>query len=144
MKSVEFLNADEGLKPVPPGDEHSTILTVAPLKQATSDEDDGIVLALRGRSTLCARSDGQVKWARRVGIDTATLPVRVPAKAPNPASILVVSAERHAHRAGRGWQGIVGLWPRQTIVRPTAGRRARRGPARLCTNLSMARFMSSS
>ncbi len=92
--SVQYTATDEGLKAVPPTEEHSSIWIVAPVKRAVDAVDDGNVLALaRGVLYGLRRSGGQMRWARRVGIDTATLPVRVPPKAPYPEAILVVSAD---------------------------------------------------
>jgi outer membrane protein assembly factor BamB len=52
------------------------------------------VLALaRGVLYALRPSDGSVRWATRVGIDTTVLPVRLPARAPVPAILLVASSD---------------------------------------------------
>ncbi len=56
--------------------------------------EEKIVLALvRGVLYGQHRDTGDVLWARRVGIDTTMLPVRVPASGANPELILVISAD---------------------------------------------------
>ena len=56
--------------------------------------DDKIVLALtRGVLYALMQSNGEVKWAMRVGIDTTALPVRVPARDANLERILVLSSD---------------------------------------------------
>jgi outer membrane protein assembly factor BamB len=56
--------------------------------------DDQVVLALaRGVLYALDAGNGRVKWATRVGIDTNTLPTRVPARDPLPERILVLSAD---------------------------------------------------
>jgi outer membrane protein assembly factor BamB len=62
--------------------------------QSKPPDDDPVVLALvRGVLYALNRSNGQTKWAVRVGVDTTDLPVRVPAAVGIPERILVVSAD---------------------------------------------------
>lgn len=57
-------------------------------------EDERLVLALvRGVLYGLAQDTGAVRWATRVGIDTSTLPVRVPATLVHPEMFLVLSAD---------------------------------------------------
>src|SRR5207248_2129182 len=56
--------------------------------------DGKIVLALaRGVLYALDQGTGRVRWAQRVGIDTASLPVRVPATASSKERILVLSSD---------------------------------------------------
>jgi hypothetical protein len=56
--------------------------------------NDPVLLALvRGVLYALAQSNGEVIWAMRVGIDTATLPVRVPAAGSRPEMVLALSAD---------------------------------------------------
>ncbi len=56
--------------------------------------DDSVVLAVvRGVLYALNRTNGQTKWAVRVGVDTTDLPVRVPAAVGIPERILVLSAD---------------------------------------------------
>jgi hypothetical protein len=56
--------------------------------------DDPVVLAVvRGVLYALGRTNGQTKWAVRVGVDTPDLPVRVPAAVGIPERILVLSAD---------------------------------------------------
>ncbi len=75
-------------------------LLFAPLLPTASPgsaaENDPIVLALvRGVLYALRRSNGELKWATRVGIDTTVLPQRVPASAASPERLLVLSADTH-------------------------------------------------
>ncbi len=55
---------------------------------------DPVVLALaRGVLYALGQSDGRVRWAMRVGIDTTALPVRVPARVGSLERILVLSSD---------------------------------------------------
>jgi outer membrane protein assembly factor BamB len=93
-KGVVYKKVNQELKVDETAPDYANILTVAPVKRSTATGDNGIVLALaRGVLYALRRSDGQLQWWRRVGIDTATLPVRVPAKDPNPELFLVASAD---------------------------------------------------
>jgi hypothetical protein len=57
-------------------------------------DNDPVVLALvRGVLYALAQSNGEIVWAMRVGIDTATLPVRVPAAGGRPEIVLALSAD---------------------------------------------------
>jgi hypothetical protein len=57
-------------------------------------DNDAVVLALaRGVLYALKRSNGQVKWTMRVGIDTTALPVTVPARVGSRERILVLSAD---------------------------------------------------
>jgi outer membrane protein assembly factor BamB len=59
-----------------------------------ADDDDPIILALaRGVLYALKQSNGQIKWAMRVGIDTTVLPERVPATEFSPERLLVLSAD---------------------------------------------------
>jgi outer membrane protein assembly factor BamB len=56
--------------------------------------DDSVVLSLiRGVLYAHSRQTGATLWFVRVGIDTTTLPIRVPATAANPERILVLLAD---------------------------------------------------
>jgi outer membrane protein assembly factor BamB len=93
-KGVVYKKVNQELKVDETAPDYANILTVAPVKRSTATGDNGIVLALaRGVLYALRRSNGQLQWWRRVGIDTATLPVRVPAKDPNPELFLVASAD---------------------------------------------------
>jgi outer membrane protein assembly factor BamB len=57
-------------------------------------DNDPVVLALvRGVLYALAQSNGEIVWAMRVGIDTSTLPVRVPAAGGRPEIVLALSAD---------------------------------------------------
>jgi outer membrane protein assembly factor BamB len=82
--------------PSRPEDEYDS-LTFVPLvggAPGSAPEDDPIVLAL-GRGVLYAlkRSNGEMKWAKRVGIDTTVLPHVVPASLGSSERLLVMSAD---------------------------------------------------
>jgi outer membrane protein assembly factor BamB len=61
---------------------------------ARAPPGDPVVLSLvRGVLYAHALSTGEVRWVVRVGVDTTTLPVRVPATASSPERILVLLAD---------------------------------------------------
>ena len=69
----------------------SLLPTAAP---GNAPEKDPIVLALvRGVLYALKQSNGELKWAIRVGIDTTVLPQRVPASQASPELLLVLSAD---------------------------------------------------
>jgi hypothetical protein len=84
-------------RPVPRDDTEPSVV-IDPLLQGTpggTPAGDPIVLALaRGVLYALHKSNGSVKWARRVGIDTTTLPIRVPASSVARERILVLSSDR--------------------------------------------------
>ena len=71
---------------------------VRPAKPAAEGKRAALALA-RGVLYALDQSTGQELWATRVGIDTATLPVRLPATPPAPELFLVLSADHHRRAA---------------------------------------------
>lgn len=66
------------------------------------------------------QGSGRVHWAMRVGIDTASVPVRLPATASTPEIFLVLSAERNTLRAVEAQSGEP-LWEHR-LSAPCLGR----------------------
>jgi hypothetical protein len=60
---------------------------------AEAGEDDTLLALSRGVLYFLRKSTGRVKWAVRVGIDTTTLPVRVPATLGSVERVLVLSSD---------------------------------------------------
>jgi outer membrane protein assembly factor BamB len=61
---------------------------------STAPANDPVVFSLcSGVVYAHAVSNGEVRWAMRVGIDTHTLPVRMPARPPQPEIALVLSTD---------------------------------------------------
>jgi outer membrane protein assembly factor BamB len=97
LKSVTYEAGGE-LGPAPPRSDESVPSVVFDQlmagKPGGARADDPVRLALaRGVLYALRQGNGSIKWARRVGIDTTALPVRVP---PSPASserILVLSSD---------------------------------------------------
>ncbi len=70
----------------------ASLLPTAAPGQAKSN--DPVVLALvRGVLYALKKSNGELKWAKRVGPDTTVLPIRVPQTASSPELFLVLSAD---------------------------------------------------
>jgi hypothetical protein len=98
LESVKYQPAKDAPPPPPqpPGDD-GEVMVFAPLLQAFPDKappNDPIVLALvRGVLYALKQSNGELKWATHVGIDTTVLPQRVPRSAISPELILVLSAD---------------------------------------------------
>lgn len=98
LESVVYQEAKDAppLPPQPPGDEGEELL-FAPLLRTSANErpaKDPIVLALvRGVLYALKQSNGELKWATHVGIDTTELPQRVPETVITPELFLVLSAD---------------------------------------------------
>jgi len=80
------------------GEDVEAGLLVQPVVAASGDgpklSADRVVFALaRGVLSAMRQSDGDIQWARRVGIDTAHLPLRVPRAGSTPELALVLSAD---------------------------------------------------
>lgn len=95
LEQVKYTDEPIKLPPVPGDTSRSIIITPRTVGvSAVAPDDDRIVLALaRGVLYGLAQTTGDIRWALRVGVDTATLPVRVPATAANPELFLVMSAD---------------------------------------------------
>jgi hypothetical protein len=97
LRRVEYVRDP----PPPPGtgagEETEPTILFDPLTRGSPGEaprGDPIVLALvRGVLYALKQSNGEVKWATRVGIDTTALPVRVPAGIGSTERILVLSSD---------------------------------------------------
>jgi len=82
---------------------------------------NGVVLALaRGVLYALAENDGRLLWWTRVGIDTTTLPVRLPAGETNPEVVLVLSSDSNTLTARVAQTGAA-LW-RYDLGAPCLGR----------------------
>src|SRR5262249_49271511 len=96
LKSVKYTRETVEAKKGP-GEEDEPAILIDPLIAGTPGKptrDDGIVLALsNGVLYALKRSSGKAGWAVRVGIDTMTLPVRVPARVGQSERILVPSSD---------------------------------------------------
>jgi outer membrane protein assembly factor BamB len=97
LKGVGYRPAGADLaSPAFRGDD-APLLVVAPRLDAPpgrAPKDDPVVLALaRGLLYALRQSNGQIKWVMRVGVDSAALPVRVPAEGASPERILALSAD---------------------------------------------------
>jgi outer membrane protein assembly factor BamB len=79
------------------GEDFEPSLVVNPLLRGVPPQrhpNDPVVLALvRGVLYALAQSNGEVVWAMRVGIDTTSLPVLVPASGGRPEMVLALSAD---------------------------------------------------
>jgi outer membrane protein assembly factor BamB len=97
LKSVTYTPRPEVLTRSRLAEDREPGLLVNPMIQGITParrENDPVVLALvRGVLYALAQSTGDVIWAMRVGIDTASLPVRLPAVGGRPEMVLVVSAD---------------------------------------------------
>lgn len=88
------------------------------VKAGASNE---VVFALvRGILYALDEENGQVRWATRVGIDTATLPVRLPASATSPEIVLVLSSDTNMLTARDALTGQA-LW-HHDLKSPCLGR----------------------
>jgi outer membrane protein assembly factor BamB len=99
LASVVYQPAGEVPAPPPQlGIDDADVMLFAPLvppaAPGRAPPNDPIVPALaRGVLYALKQSNGELKWATRVGIDTTVLPLRVPASAFSPELLLVLSAD---------------------------------------------------
>jgi hypothetical protein len=99
LASVVFHPAkDAPAPPPPPSVDNGEVMLFAPLLRSSAPTkappNDPVVLALdRGLLYALKQSNGELKWATRVGIDTTVLPQRVPASDISPELLLVLSAD---------------------------------------------------
>jgi outer membrane protein assembly factor BamB len=96
LRSVKYDKVAAPRKFAGRGEEDEPAILFAPLIEGSprKTRDQGIVLALaRGVLYALEQSSGRARWARRVGIDITTLPVRVPARAGSRERILVLSSD---------------------------------------------------
>ena len=97
VASVKYILEPIDLKTKHRGEETEPAILFDPLVQGApgnAPANEPIVLALvRGVLYAQKQSSGQVKWAVRVGIDTTSLPVRVPARIGSSERILVLSSD---------------------------------------------------
>jgi outer membrane protein assembly factor BamB len=79
------------------GEDTAPSMVVEQLVQGTAPprrESDPVVLALaRGVLYALSRTNGEIVWTMRVGIDTTALPVRLPAAGSRPELVLALSAD---------------------------------------------------
>jgi PQQ-like domain len=92
---VDYIPATDQPKLPPPEEQQSCILVNASTGRGTAGLQPGKHVLALARGVLYAlnRDTGQADWAMRVGLDTTTPPVRVPAAAGVPELILVLSAD---------------------------------------------------
>ena len=109
----------------PPGEDTARTLLVAPRLDPPGGPQrnaDGVVFALaRGVLYALHERDGHVLWFVRVGIDTATLPVRLPRGEANPRElVLVLSSDTNTLTARDALTGQA-QW-QYTLSAPCLGR----------------------
>ncbi|MCS6849593.1 MAG: PQQ-binding-like beta-propeller repeat protein, partial [Gemmataceae bacterium] len=101
IAEVAYVPAQDSKPMAPPSQEEQTLLFVPRLTTRPSasevPETPAVVFALvQGRLYALAGHSGEVLWTTSVGVDTATLPVRIPASSVHPEMVLVVSSDIHA------------------------------------------------
>ncbi len=96
VKGIRFLSATAETDPSTPRqleDSEASLLLdplVAGMRRAAIDEGALVLAVARGVLYALYPSNGQIKWAMRIGIDTANLPVRLPPTATHPNERLLV------------------------------------------------------
>jgi outer membrane protein assembly factor BamB len=97
QESVKYEPAGGGARRPPRAEDLEPSVVLDPLVGGTpggAPANDAVVLALaRGVLYALKRSNGEVKWTMRVGVDTTALPVTVPAQVGSRERILVLSAD---------------------------------------------------
>jgi outer membrane protein assembly factor BamB len=95
LDEVRYTPSQEKLLPPSKKTAERGLVMVPPVAGPTAPTaDEGVVFALaRGVLYALAKRDGKFLWAARVGIDTSTLPVRLPAGETTPEIALVLSSD---------------------------------------------------
>ena len=99
LDQIKFVPADPQEKlPILEGDALPSLSVTPSLKAERAVlGSKSLVLALaRGVLYALEPAKGEVRWVKRVGIDTRRLPLRVPADALTPELALVVSSDQHS------------------------------------------------
>ncbi|MBI3407124.1 MAG: PQQ-binding-like beta-propeller repeat protein [Planctomycetes bacterium] len=110
--SVVFVPANpyEKQKPIAEDDVASVYVAPALGKSIGAPTRSGVVLAqVSGVLHALEPSRGEVRWVRRVGVDTSILPLHVPATALLPERYLVLSSDSTSLTAVEAETGVV-LW----------------------------------
>ncbi|MGL4553423.1 MAG: PQQ-binding-like beta-propeller repeat protein, partial [Gemmataceae bacterium] len=121
LSSVRYVR--EGAAAAAVEEDDQPALLVGPLLAGTPGNatDGGTVLALaRGVLYGLSHNNGRIRWARRVGIDTTTLPARVPAGFGNGERVLALSSDTSTLDALDPADGTT-LW-RYRLGTPSLGR----------------------
>jgi outer membrane protein assembly factor BamB len=97
-EQIKFVPANPETKRAILSDDAFPSLSVTPtVKEGTVAVTQPLVLSLaRGVLYVLEPSKGEIRWVRRVGIDTHLLPLRVPADAITPELLLVVSSDQRS------------------------------------------------
>ena len=111
-EQVKFVPADPASKPASFADDALPSLSVAPsvkAEQAALGTHPLILSLARGVLYALDPATGNVRWVRRVGIDTNVVPLRVPADAITPELLLTLSSDQPSLSALVADTGAV-LW----------------------------------
>ncbi len=115
LQSVRFLPAENAPPPLrSTEDEQSDLVVDAPLVKQPGVADSGDLVFAQARGVLYAlsASTGATRWARRVGIDTAQLPIRLRPTPAVPTERLLVLTTDPPSLTALDLQGKV-LWRRR-------------------------------
>src|SRR5205814_1029146 len=115
LSGIQYAKAERQLQPSAAKTVETSFLVVPQLARNNLAPTVGarVVLALaRGVLYALDRSTGDLRWAMRVGIDTTTLPVALPATQFSPELFLVLSADRNTLMAVNAHDGTP-LWQHQ-------------------------------
>jgi hypothetical protein len=80
---------------------------IQPAHPSTAPSRRAVLALVRGVLYALDPNTGRDLWATRVGIDTATLPVRLPATPASPELLLLLSADRNTIMALEPWTGVL-------------------------------------
>jgi outer membrane protein assembly factor BamB len=125
LRDIRYEEAQMALTETVETNPERGLVVVSRLKGTAADKTagDGVVFALaRGLLYALAQKDGKLLWATRVGIDTTTLPARLPASETTPEIALVLSSDTNVLTARNVRTGQV-RW-RHNLEAPCLGRPA--------------------
>jgi outer membrane protein assembly factor BamB len=102
-EQVKFVPPDAATTPQLAPDDDLPSLSVTPIVQAASRErerseptKENVLALARGVLYVLEPTRGELRWVRRLGIDTHVLPLRVPADAITPELLLALSTDQRS------------------------------------------------
>lgn len=98
-EQIRFVTADSQSKAPKFDDDAMPSLSVTPsvkAERAVAGSKDLVISLARGVLYALEPAKGEVRWVRRLGIDTTVLPLRVPADAITPELLLALSSDQRS------------------------------------------------
>jgi outer membrane protein assembly factor BamB len=114
IAGVRYVRVTDSAPPPPAPDPAPSLLVAPYLKKPgleTGPQRPTVFALVRGVLYAMDPVDGRIRWARRIGVDTTLLPLRLPASPIAPEVALVLSSDRKALSAVNAGTGDL-VWER--------------------------------